>query len=831
MSSLKNCLIILILFGLSINLSAQSGKTITIEKALAVKTINPFERNIFGTDRVEYLVVSGKWKVPLAGDKITVTDSVNVWKTIKVNKNGWFEDSSLEGGYAYAEIKSEKNETALLDGMGYNLVYVNGSPRMGNKYQSSEKQYNSRGYGFSVLPVEIKKGKNTFLFRCTRGRFKARIYFTGEKIFFNTNDLTLPDLLTGETPDYWGAAVVVNATHKPIKNYFISAKGPFEISSQTKIPVIEPMSIRKVGFKINGTSPNEKGKIKIHLMLSDGKDKIYDNAEINLRVVDASDNHKITFISGIDGSVQYYSINPASKNDGKPKALFLSLHGASVEAVNQSGSYFPKSWGHIVSPTNRRPYGFDWEDWGRMDAVEVYNLALKSLNIDLNRIYLTGHSMGGHGTWQLGALYPDKFGAIGPSAGWPSFWTYGIIPEVKNPSAMQSMVMRAYLPVNTFAMENNYKQEGIYIIHGIDDDNVPIAQAEEMVKHLKPFHRDFVLHKQPNANHWWDVSDEPGADCVDWAPLFDFFARHARPLNSQILTIDFETPSPGISSKDYWVSIEAQTKLLKISKVHFLLDPGLNRITGTTENVARLAFDSNVINKDSSVIIIIDGQKLNNISVNKDQNKIWLEKLSGVWKLAEQPSPDVKNPARYGLLKDAFKNRMIFVYGTGGTNEENKWAFDKARFDAEQFWYQGNGSVDILPDTEFDPSSEPGRNVIIYGNEKTNSAWDKVLGNCPVTVAEGKVTIGDKEYSGGDLGILFIYPRKGSDLASVGVVAGSGIEGMKLNDVRPYLYSGFEFPDLMMYSEKYPGSGADGILAAGFFGNDWTVKNGEFVFK
>ena len=52
-------------------------------------------------------------------------------------------------------------------------------------------------------------------------------------------------------------------------------------------------------------------------------------------------------------------------------ALFLSVHGASVEATNQARAYAQKDWGHLVAPTNRRPYGFSWEDWGRMDALEV----------------------------------------------------------------------------------------------------------------------------------------------------------------------------------------------------------------------------------------------------------------------------------------------------------------------------------------------------------------------------------------------------------------------------------------------------------------------------
>ena len=70
------------------------------------------------------------------------------------------------------------------------------------------------------------------------------------------------------------------------------------------------------------------------------------------------------------------TVNPASGPAGQ--ALFLSLHGASVEAIGQADAYSPKKWGPIVCPTNRRPYGFDWEEWGRWDALEVLALQKQS---------------------------------------------------------------------------------------------------------------------------------------------------------------------------------------------------------------------------------------------------------------------------------------------------------------------------------------------------------------------------------------------------------------------------------------------------------------------
>ena len=51
---------------------------------------------------------------------------------------------------------------------------------------------------------------------------------------------------------------------------------------------------------------------------------------------------------------------------------------------------------------------------------------------------------------------------------------------------------------------------------------------------------------------------------------------------------------------------------------------------------------------------------------------------------------------------------MIFVCGTKGMPDENAWAFNKARFDAESYW-RGNGSVDAISDLTFDPVVEKDR--------------------------------------------------------------------------------------------------------------------------
>ena len=458
-----------------------------------------------------------------------------------------------------------------------------------------------------------------------------------------------------------------------------------------------------------------------------------------------------------------------------------------------------------------------------MDALEVLAIAQRTLHTDPSRTYLTGHSMGGHGTWHIGVTYPDKFAAIGPSAGWISFFTYGGGTRPENPTPMQQILLAASTPHRTLLrLEKNYAQEGVYyILHGDADDNVPVEQAREMQQRLAAFQPDVGYHEQHGAGHWWGNSDEPGAACVDWPPMFDFFAHHELPAPAMVRQVDFETANPGISATDRWVTIEQQIRPLLVSSVSIRLDPGKRRFVGTTNNVARLTLDLSTLPAGEAMMLDLDGKKIEGIAYPKS-GKLTLAFDGSNWSTAEPLTPTQKNPLRNGPFKQAFQHRMEFVYGTGGSEAESAWALAKARYDAETFWYRGNGEIDVMTDTEFlKQTKQNDRNVILYGNSDTNRAYSMLLPSSTIKVGRGSVSIGSKVITGDDLACLFVQPRPNSSIACVAVIAGTGISGCKLTERIPYFVSGAGFPDYIVYGSDALMKGAAGVRAAGFFDNAW----------
>jgi poly(3-hydroxybutyrate) depolymerase len=717
------------------------------------------------------------------------------------------------GGYIYLTYTSNKERAALLNIRGNHSVIFNGEPHTGDPYR----------LGYLNIPVKLKKGLNELF---VRGSFiTASLTFLTKPIIIRSEDATLPSLvITADNKALQAAVVVINTSSQELKGLQLRSN-LLDRESISNLPPVPPMSMRKVPFKIDGSAVNARGKHDCQVaLLRNGA--VLDESKVVIEAVDSTDKYSNTFISSIDGSLQYYAVTPQSGKSKDQAALFLSVHGAAVEAIGQARAYESKDWGTLVAATNRRPRGFNWEDWGRMDALEVLNLAKERFKPDPKRIYLTGHSMGGHGTWFLGATYPDKWAAIAPCAGYPTLKSYGsadgLIPDSSS-SPVERMLLRSSNQSDVIKLATNYKPQGVYIFHGDSDRVVSVEYARQMKKILADFHSDISYYEYPGGSHWF------GNHSVDWKPLFDFFAWHRLPEDTAVNTIDFTTASPGISSSIHWATIHQQRHPLKYSRIQLKRNIKDKSVTGTTENVGLLKLNLKDFVMGSLLAITLDGTDTLRYTIRGAADSLFLRNNKGKWELATSPDAVQKGPHRYGTLKDAFNHNMIFVYGTAGTREENEWSFNKARYDAETWYYRGNGAIDIVADKDYSLAKYKDRGVILYGNKSTNKAWNTLLNDCPIQVERNKITAGEKVWSGPDLAAYFVWPIPNSVVASVASISGTGLTGMKTTDANQYFAGGSGFPDFMIFRLAMLQSGTGGVEMAGFFDMNWKISNEELI--
>jgi len=136
-------------------------------------------------------------------------------------------------------------------------------------------------------------------------------------------------------------------------------------------------------------------------------------------------------------------------NTKKPKGLALCMHGGgkgSGDASSAHGSYdgalSDLDW-LALYPEVLEKTECGWTDSGTEEWVmELVENARRTWKLDPDRVYLCGHSMGGYGSWTLGAHHADQLAAVAPSAGGPTPLmdrskaiigiVEGVIPNLRN---------------------------------------------------------------------------------------------------------------------------------------------------------------------------------------------------------------------------------------------------------------------------------------------------------------------------------------------------------------------------------------------------------------
>jgi predicted peptidase len=185
--------------------------------------------------------------------------------------------------------------------------------------------------------------------------------------------------------------------------------------------------------------------------------------------------------------IKYLLFLPAGygKTD-KQWPLMLFLHGS-----GESGDDLSKVKAHgparIVETNKDFPFILvSPQSSGRGWNPDVLNSLLDDVvakyKVDKDRIYLTGLSMGGYGTWALGAAHPERFAALVPICGGG------------NPADASKL-----------------KDIPIWVFHGGKDNTVPLEQSERMVKAIKEAGGNVQFTVYPEAGHdsWTETYNNP----------------------------------------------------------------------------------------------------------------------------------------------------------------------------------------------------------------------------------------------------------------------------------------------------------------------------------
>ncbi len=182
---------------------------------------------------------------------------------------------------------------------------------------------------------------------------------------------------------------------------------------------------------------------------------------------------------------KYVVYVPADYDGSKPYPTIVFLNGAGEcgrdglkHVATGLGPAIMKDaskWPFLVLFPQKPTVRSNWEDHDAL-VMAMLDKTKAEYKVDTSRLYLTGLSQGGHGTWTIGAKHPDMFAALAPVCGWSDTSTASTLKP---------------LP--------------IWCFHGEADPTVKVEKSHEMVDAVKAAGGDVKLTTYPGVGHnSWD---------------------------------------------------------------------------------------------------------------------------------------------------------------------------------------------------------------------------------------------------------------------------------------------------------------------------------------
>ncbi len=200
-----------------------------------------------------------------------------------------------------------------------------------------------------------------------------------------------------------------------------------------------------------------------------------------------------------DATLQPYALYvPPDYKPGRPWPLIIALHGAysdhrhnlrrvfgldnrpreSDAEASRNELPLPDVPALVVSPFGRGEL-MGYDGLGGEDVMRVIADVRRAYEVDPDRITLTGLSMGGDGTWQLGLRHPELFAALAPVCGVADYRR--MVKAADAPLFDLDALDRQSAP----ALAANAARMQVFIFHGDKDPTVPVTDSRRMAERFR----------------------------------------------------------------------------------------------------------------------------------------------------------------------------------------------------------------------------------------------------------------------------------------------------------------------------------------------------------
>ncbi|KZF20652.1 alpha/beta-hydrolase [Xylona heveae TC161] len=626
-----------------------------------------------------------------------------------------------------------------------------------------------------------------------------------------------------------------------------SMTSSLQISLRERSPFrLAPGQSRPLAFEIHFNGPLEKDLSFRIAYLKGSERAILKSSPITHKLSHISrlDPHRITF-SHPSGIVSYaivrapnYQLN-CSQRRSASLPLILSLHGAGVDIAKSEFSHVFDNLSDIcawlVMPSGVTTWsGDDWHAWGLADAEAaigalsswIVSVSWNGSGVDVSRWLVNGHSNGGQGTWHVLTHRPDNIVAAAPLSGYTSIENY--VPyqfwHAADPRLM-ALISSALSSYKHERLLANLKGIPIMQQHGGQDDNVP-AYHSRLMRQLLEEHRWFSSYIElSREGHWFEgIMTTPALKEFYQHYLHPSHTSHLSPGNFSITVAD-----PGDMGSRHGFRVEQLQTIGKFGHIKVDLRLVDQLLIIRTTNIRRFRFTPKGSGLEEAEFIIDDQSLHINTGLCGDggDSYLWfLRKDNSPWTFSCSPNwtSRERRPRQMGGLHAIMRARQRFRISSHSPTTY------KIGLQISRNLFQYFGADTELGEFGFETWTENGNLIrVAMGVDRFPK-----LNTYPLRLREGKyfsIQFEKREIMyllEEGMGAIFLLPS-GNDTLEL-VIWGFDEDGLRRASRLFPTLTGVGQPDFIFLSRECSYNGLDGILAAGFFGNEWEIST-ESYFK
>ena len=535
---------------------------------------------------------------------------------------------------------------------------------------------------------------------------------------------------------------------------------------------------------------------------------------------------RLSWTDDIDGSTQfcraYLPANyPAAAERAKsPSPTLIFLHGYNPpnppyvrwwSIADRHNGVADRNGLIVLEPMARGNVDYRW--MGERDVLRCLGEAERRFQVDRDRVYLSGESMGGNGTWLIASRNPQQFAAAAPVFGG---WDYRINVNgyaYTNPQATRPMERYLQEAHASFAGAEGLRNVPLYVLHGDQDQAVPVEQSRHGVRLLQRWGYDVRYREIPGRGHEdLKARDEIAAWLLE-------HRRNPAPREVRLRSYDLAGASA------HWVKVLAwQSPLEMIEARASIIDLGLVRLD--TKNVAALTLTppAEFLGQAGSSLRVVWNGEEHVVRAGSD----------GAYPLiaaGQEIRRGDKEPAREGRLTYFFNTPFAIVIGTRSRDTAmSRRLAQKAETLADLWERWQYAKPRVYRDTEVTPAIAQQYSLLLLGGRDANAVTARFADKLPLRVTRDSVTIDGRRFAARDAVAQLLYPHPQNAARYLLLVEPTSADGLRFWNPQQYWHALNGFPmnlwDWTIVDGRHV-TQASGLLpdrgwiAAGVFDTHW----------